>query len=145
MSRHTPPIRPVVLDTNVVLDLLVFADPSIQALEAALATGQLAWLGTVAMRDELQRVLAYPALSAALAARKLMAVDMLAHFDRRCVIRPAAPVCGIRCGDPDDQSFIDLAVAHRAMLVSKDKAVLRLQRRMAAIGVTVQPVFRLPA
>lgn len=134
--------QPVVIDTNVVLDLLVFADPSVRVLHAALAAGQWAWLATEEMRDELQRVLGYPVVSAALAARSLQAVDLLARFDRCCVICPSAPACAIRCGDPDDQPFIDLAVARRAVLVSKDKAVLRLRRRMAAIGVTVQPVFR---
>lgn len=69
-------------------------------------------------------------------------MDLLARFDRCCVLCPPAPACAIRCGDPDDQPFIDLAVARRAVLVSKDKAVLRLRRQMAAIGVTVQPVFR---
>ncbi len=134
----------MVIDTNVVLDLLVFADPSTRVLGAALAASQLAWLATPGMRDELQRVLDYPALCAALAARGLKAVEVLASFDRSCAIRPSAPGCGVKCRDPDDQPFIDLAVVHRAVLLSKDKAVLRLHRRMAAMGVVVQPVFRRP-
>ena len=142
MTDVAPPTQRVVIDTNVVLDLLVFADPSTRALEVALAAGQLAWLATAGMRDELQRVLDYPALCAPLAARSLKAMDVLACFDRSCAIRPIAPGCGVMCRDPDDQPFIDLAAAHRAVLLSKDNAVLRLHRRMALIGVVVQPVFR---
>lgn len=142
LTRVVPKAKPVVIDTNVVLDLLVFADPSVQGLAAALAQGQLHWLATTAMRDEFQRVLDYPAVSVALAARHLQAQDLLARFDHCCVMHAAAPPCAIRCGDADDQPFIDLAAAHRAMLLSKDKQVLRLHRRMAAIGVAVQPHFR---
>lgn len=134
--------RAVVLDTNVVLDLLLFADPSTSHLRAALDSGQLTWLSTGAMREELARVLAYPALVAPMAARGLQWDGVLAGFDRACVLQPAAPACPVRCSDPDDQPFIDLAVAHQAWLLSKDKAVLQLRRRLAALAVSVGPVFR---
>jgi predicted nucleic acid-binding protein len=50
---------------------------------------------------------------------------------------PAAPKAAFVCKDADDQKFIDLAVAHRAALVSKDDQVLRLARRLATLGVPV--------
>ena len=43
----------LVLDTNIVLDLLVFGDPQVQAVSSGLATGSLHWLATGAMREEL--------------------------------------------------------------------------------------------
>jgi predicted nucleic acid-binding protein len=42
---------------------------------------------------------------------------------------------GITCGDPDDQKFIDLAVAHRCTLLSKDFEVLRMRKRLAQLQV----------
>ena len=37
-----------------------------------------------------------------------------------------------RCSDPDDQKFLELAAATRAqILVSKDRALLKLRRRCA--------------
>jgi predicted nucleic acid-binding protein len=45
------------------------------------------------------------------------------------------------CSDPDDQVFIDLAVAHRALLLSKDRAVLSMKKRLALRGVAVQAAF----
>ena len=42
-----------------------------------------------------------------------------------------------RCADPDDQPFIDLAVTHGALLLSKDAAVLGLTRRLRAQGIHV--------
>ena len=47
----------------------------------------------------------------------------------------AAPRAPVRCGDPDDQKFIDLAVAHGAILLSKDFEVLRMRKRLAALNV----------
>jgi predicted nucleic acid-binding protein len=41
------------------------------------------------------------------------------------------------CKDADDQKFIDLAAAHRAQLLSKDKAVLCMARRLKTLGVAV--------
>ena len=43
------------------------------------------------------------------------------------------------CKDPDDQQFIDLAVQHGAILLSKDQAVLRLRKRLMALGVEAMP------
>lgn len=135
----------VVLDTNIVLDLLLFADPSTAALQVALKAGQCTWLSTRAMRDELVRVLDYPALAAPMATRGLHADGVLARFDQTSTLQPVPPACPVRCSDKDDQGFIDLAVAHGAALLSKDKAVLRLRRRLEPLAVAVTPMFRTPA
>jgi hypothetical protein len=42
----------------------------------------------------------------------------------------------------DDQKFIDLAQAHQALLISKDKAVLSMKNRMARVGVRVMSVYQ---
>ncbi|MBO9515338.1 MAG: PIN domain-containing protein [Variovorax sp.] len=131
----------VVLDTNIVLDLLVFDDPARAPLAAALAAGELRWLATAAMRDEFARVLGYPLIVSRLAALGRRAADVLADFDARAHQvegLPARAPCA--CSDPDDQIFIDLAVAHRARLVSKDRAVLAMQKRLAALGVAVSSI-----
>jgi putative PIN family toxin of toxin-antitoxin system len=127
----------VVIDTNVVLDLFVFDDPACAALRAALDDGRTTWLASEAMREELQRVLAYPHI-----ARRLLepgAERVLAAFDRHTHRVEAAPKAAFTCRDPDDQRFIDLAVAHQATLLSKDAQVLALARRLARIGVRVGP------
>lgn len=128
----------VVIDTNIVLDLLVFDDPGHGALRAALAAGDLHWIATAGMRAELERVLGYPLIVRRLAAAGRGAVDVLAQFDahvRRVDGVPARAPCV--CSDPDDQLFVDLAVARRARLLSKDRAVLALRKRLAAHGVVV--------
>jgi predicted nucleic acid-binding protein len=117
----------IVLDTNVVMDWLVFANPALATLAAAIAAARLRWIATDAMRDELAHV-----LGRGLDPR--WTVDdahwrsvWLAHAQPQ-----PAPVAGHavpRCSDADDQKFIDLAVVAGARwLLSRDKAVLKLAR-----------------
>ncbi len=132
----TGPFLPrVVLDTNIVLDAFVFADAQAQPLRDALAGGRLDWIATAPMRTELARVLGYPQIAPRLAYYRLADADVLAAFDRHARIVAPAPKAPPTCRDPDDQAFIDLAVAHGARLVSKDRAVLALRKRLLALGV----------
>jgi hypothetical protein len=87
------------------------------------------------MRIELARVLAYPQIVPRLAFYGLQADEVLAAFDRHARRVEAAPKAPVTCADPDDQIFIDLAVRHRCALLSKDRAVLRMRKRLAALGV----------
>jgi predicted nucleic acid-binding protein len=51
------------------------------------------------------------------------------RFDDAALEHPSPPACGLECRDPDDQTFIDLAVAAGARwLVTRDRALLELAR-----------------
>ncbi len=129
---------PIVLDTNIVLDTFVFNDPITAPLQQALANNEIDWLATQAMRDELARVLAYPKIVQKLAFYKLGAQDILDQFDQHSHRVDIAPKASMTCRDADDQKFIDLAVQHRALLLSKDHAVLSMQKRLLAHGILAQ-------
>jgi putative PIN family toxin of toxin-antitoxin system len=128
----------IVLDTNIVLDLFVFGPQQSQPLRQALEQAWLCWIATAPMREELARVLTYRHIGPRMAIQGLGANDVLAQFDRLARIEPVASRATLRCRDADDQKFIDLAVAHRAGLLSKDHAVLRLARRLQVLGVLAQ-------
>jgi putative PIN family toxin of toxin-antitoxin system len=132
----------VVLDTNWVLDLLVFRDPRTALFAQHLQAGQIAWLACPPMEQELERVLGYPALQRPLATRRLAVPDVLHAYRQHSQRMAVAQACGLRCSDPDDQPFIDLAVAHRAVLLSKDRAVLQLAARMVLHGANAQALWR---
>jgi predicted nucleic acid-binding protein len=89
------------------------------------------------MREELWRVLAYPQIARRLSAAELAAEAVIARFDGHVTLVAEALKAPYTCKDPDDQKFIDLAVAHSATLVSKDAAVLCMARRLARVGVGV--------
>lgn len=135
-ARQGGALALVVIDTNVVLDLFVFDDPAVAPLRAALVQGCVAWIASEAMREELRRVLDYPHLARRLGGGGPDAV--LAAFDRHARRVAPAAKAAFTCRDPDDQRFIDLAVAHGAALLSKDAHVLALARRLAGIGVPVR-------
>jgi len=132
------PDRPrLVLDTNVVLDWLVFDHEADRALGAAVSAGRVCWFTTSAMRDELEHVLTRGALDA----WSPDLADVLRRWDLHGgVVEPQAPTpwTAPRCTDPDDQKFIDLAIQCRpCVLLSRDRAVLRCARAAAAHGVTI--------
>lgn len=132
----------IVIDTNIALDLLVFDDPCWAPLQAVLAAGELRWIATGAMRDELARVLGYPLIARRLQKDARAPASVLAAFDAQVRVIDGQPVrAPFVCKDPDDQIFIDLAVAHCARLLSKDRAVLAMRKRLATLGVAVSPTF----
>jgi putative PIN family toxin of toxin-antitoxin system len=131
-------VRPIVIDTNIVLDLFVFKDPATQPLKLALASHKIQWLTTQAMRDELERVLSYPKIMARLAVSELDAKNVLQRFDAEARLVEVAPKASVTCRDADDQKFIDLAVQHQAMLLSKDRAVLCMKKRLLTLSVRAQ-------
>lgn len=133
-----PTRQPVVLDTNIVLDVFVFNDAAAQPLRQALEARELDWLATQAMRDELARVLAYPQIIPRLAFYELNAADVLAAFDRHARLTEVAAKSSVTCRDADDQKFIDLAIAHQALLLSKDKHILSMKKRIFACGARAQ-------
>jgi predicted nucleic acid-binding protein len=52
------------------------------------------------------------------------------------------PKASVTCKDPDDQKFIDLAVAHRCTVLSKDHAVLCMAKRLQAFGANAQDAIQ---
>jgi predicted nucleic acid-binding protein len=127
----------IVLDTNVCLDLWVFADPDCAAVLAALRSGAVQAVTRADCRAEWQRVLGYPQLPIDDQSRPL--ID--AAFTANVQLLPAAhgvpaDATGLpRCADPDDQKFMELALASGARwLLSKDHELLKLDRRARVAG-----------
>ncbi|MBU0750678.1 MAG: putative toxin-antitoxin system toxin component, PIN family [Gammaproteobacteria bacterium] len=123
------PIVKVVLDTNVVLSLFVFADSRYLAIRAAIENG--AWIALTNARclHELGRVLAYPMFRLD-AAAQAAAYSAYAALTQLPAPAAAEPVALPLCKDPDDQKFLELARDGGAqILVTSDKALLKLARR----------------
>ena len=130
----TVPAKPIVIDTNVLLDLFVFHDPRWAELLAAIEAKQVDAITRAECRDEYLAVLRYPHLPLDEADREQDA----ARFD--ALIRVVAPDSrAVRlpvCSDRDDQKFLEVARdADAAILVTKDKALLKLARRTARDGL----------
>ncbi len=126
----------MVLDTNVVLDWLLFRDPRVAALGAAVESARVRWVTCSRMREEFRRTLSYGSLDR----WRPDSEHLLTLFDRWAHLSPdpASAPLRLRCDDPDDQVFVDLALAHGAScLLSHDKALLRLRRRIPPGGLRI--------
>lgn len=128
-----PPKR-IVLDTNVCLDLFVFHDPRWAGLLAAIESGAVEAITRDDCRAEYLVVLHYPHLPLDETSRPVSA----ARFDALIKV-VAPPVSGVRlpvCTDRDDQKFLELARDAQAdILITKDKALLKLARRLTKAGM----------
>jgi len=138
-SSEAHPSQLWVIDTNIVLDLWLFEDPATVPLRAALQSGLISHLATSSMREELARVLTYPHIVKRMAKSNVQAQDILNRFDEHHVVAEPAAKAPCTCKDPDDQKFIDLAVAHAVPLLSKDAAILCMKKRLFQSGVVLNP------
>jgi putative PIN family toxin of toxin-antitoxin system len=125
----------IVIDTNVCLDLFAFQDPRWNKLLEALQNGQLLAVTTSDCRDEWLAVLKYPHLPVTDENKDRIMSD----FDRYISCIAPAPKSEIRlpiCTDKDDQKFLELARdAEVDALITKDKALLKLARKMRVLGL----------
>jgi putative PIN family toxin of toxin-antitoxin system len=130
----TAPAKPIVIDTNVLLDLFVFHDPRWADLLAALESREIDAITRADCRDEYLAVLHYKHLpldddTRPAAAARFDALLRLVAVDSKAIRLPV-------CTDRDDQKFMELARdAGASVVISKDKALLKLNRKTAQAGL----------
>jgi putative PIN family toxin of toxin-antitoxin system len=130
-------IKPrLVLDTNVILDLLVFKDPSTEPIRLALDAKQVDAVRSEASMLELIDVIQRPTfkLSREEQAIILQAWESVTRLLENAAIESAP----FTCRDLDDQIFLDMAYSIRpALLLSKDLLVLELRAIAKTHGVEI--------
>ena len=129
-------MKPVVLDTNILLDIFVFNDQRAINLKQAIVDGSILALASQKTLLEFADVISRPLfkLDEATQAAILNQWQSLAeqHDDSNLATAPW------KCQDPDDQIFLDLAYQLRpAVLISKDNALLRIASRAAQEDILI--------
>jgi uncharacterized protein len=137
----------VVLDTNVLLSLYVFADSRFAPLRDVIETGQWRAATNQSCLAEFVRVLSYPMFSLT-AAQQENALANYVKFAHHITSAPISlnPIPLPRCTDADDQKFLELSRDCGAKwLVTSDHALLKLTRRLSRAGMfgVVKPEFAL--
>lgn len=118
----------IVLDTNAVLDLLLWHNAELDCVAHALAAGRAMLVCDDACLRELRTVLRYPKFGL----DETQAAALYAAYCGQLELSPLPETPDAsqpRCRDREDQKFFDLAVRAGAdLLVTRDRALLRLGR-----------------
>ncbi len=127
-------IKTLILDTNIVLDLLVFQDPRANWIRDGIARGRFELIYSSEMLLELTDVIARPQFAQSAYDQS----TVLSSWTQMAIHKPTPPHCSFRCDDPDDQAFIDLAYHYRpSQLLSKDRKVLQMQGALSSHDVRI--------
>ena len=138
---RSKPIPRVVIDTNLVLSALVFAQGRLSPL-------RLAWQGTLCQplvssvtATELVRVLAYPKFKLSAAEQEELLADYLPYCTT--VRMPEKPPVTPACRDKFDLPFLQLAVTGKAdFLVSGDYDLLNIVDQFVCPIITVDQFMK---
>ena len=119
----------VVLDTNVVLSALLFAQGRLAPLRSAWRRAAFHPLVSKPTVEELMRALTYPKFKLTPEDQRELVADYLPYCTTVRV--PPRPPATPPCRDPFDVMFLQLAIAGKAdFLVTGDKDLLRLDGRI---------------
>ena len=133
-------MKPIILETNILLDIFVFEDVRASQLRNAVLNQQIKAYSNQASAAELKDVISRPLFSL----EKKRQAEIMGQWQSLSqsmedINLEAAPW---KCQDPDDQVFLDIAFTLRpSILISKDNAVLKLASRALKEGVLITPDY----
>ena len=141
MTRSPHPPR-VVIDTNLVLSALVFAQGRLTPLRHAWQGARCQPLVSSVTAAELMRVLAYPKFKLTAADQQELLADYLPYCTT--VRMPDQPPATPACRDPFDLPFLQLAITGKAeYLVSGDQDLLCLADQFSCPILTADQFMKM--
>ena len=129
-------MKPIILDTNILLDIFVFADVRADRLSNAVLNRQIKTYSNHTSVEELRDVISRPLF----ALKEGRQAEIMGQWQSlsQSIDDLKLETAPWKCQDPDDQVFLDLAFTVRpSILISKDNAVLRLATRALKEGVWI--------
>lgn len=126
---------PLIIDTNVLLDLFVFEDQRATFLQEEINNKKAQMVYCPEMIEEFSDVLGRTQFGLSDARQK----EILRCWQDMGTLIPIHEQAPLQCSDPDDQIFIHLAYQLRpAILVSKDRALINLRKRLVILGIELK-------
>ena len=126
----------LILDTNVILDLLVFKDPTTEPIRLLLDAKLVDAVRSEASMLELIDVIQRPIFKLSREAQEIILQKW--ESSSRLLENTAIEPAPFTCRDPDDKVFLDMAYSLRpALLLSKDLRVLELCASAKRHGIAI--------
>ena len=130
-----PTLPRIVIDTNVLLGLWIFSEPSLSALRAALDAGTVTAVRCAETDAEFAEVLARPDLLDVDPARQQLVLE---SWRARALLTELTARAPWTCRDPLDQKFLDLSVSAGAgALLTRDRDLLKLAKKARRSGLQI--------
>ena len=129
-------MKPIILDTNILLDIFVFEDVRADRLRNAVLNRQIKTYSNQTSVEELADVISRPFFDL----EEGRQAEIMGQWQSlsQSIEDPKLEPAPWKCQDPDDQVFLDLAFTVRpSILISKDNAVLKLATRALKEGVWI--------
>jgi putative PIN family toxin of toxin-antitoxin system len=137
-------MRPVIFDTNVLLDLFVFNDFRAIHLKQALLDKKIDALASPITLEEFSDVISRPLFALDVDTQKTIFQQWQSYA--RIIEDHSLVKAPWECRDHDDQIFLDLAfTAKPSVLISKDSEILKLANRAAPMGILITANYSLIA
>ena len=129
-------MKPVVLDTNILLDIFVFNDERAINLKQAIVDGSIPAIASQKTLLELADVISRPLFKLDEATQAAILAQWQSIAEQKDDSNLASAPW--QCQDPDDQIFLDLAYQLRpTILISKDNALLHIASRAAQEDILI--------
>jgi len=129
-------MKPVVLDTNILLDIFVFNDERALQLKKALFDKATQFLASQKTIEEFADVISRPLFKLDKQTQKAILAQWQSIAEQQDDSNLASAPW--QCQDPDDQIFLDLAYQLRpTILISKDNAVLQIAHKAASENILI--------
>ena len=133
-ARKVPVSARLVFDTNIVLDLFYWGDARVGDLKQALASKAfLAVISRETLAELIDVLLRAPFLQTP---EQIQAI-VLSYLSLSCRESDREDLCPVRCKDVNDQKFLNLATQCACPLITRDKHLLKLAKKMRRFGVHV--------
>lgn len=129
-------MKPVVLDTNILLDIFVFNDERALQLKKALFDKATQFLASQKTIEEFADVISRPLFKLDKQTQTAILTQWQSIAEQQDDSNLASAPW--QCQDPDDQIFLDLAYQLRpTILISKDNAVLQIAHKAASENILI--------
>ena len=127
---------PVILDTNILLDLIIFKDISVEKLQVLFEKNKIYFLFSYETVNEFNRVINYEKFKFSETQKNKFIEGLNYLIGKTDVFDLNSNELPIIVRDPDDHKFIELAYHTKTQyLLTKDNDLLKIKKKLIDYGI----------